>query len=114
MPYAIVINRAGTAWLVNLLFQPIARRSKRDPLRWVDPSFPGAEPGPAGSGLTILPLYRDDDAPWDRYEVLHAIEHFWALYKPDTLGRVVFKSTPPTRAEPAPPMDSRSGELSAA
>lgn len=111
LPHALVMNREGTVWAVNRLFQPLARRSKSDPNRWVPPHYPGAPPQPAGPGLTIVALWQDHKPPWADYQTLHAIENLWALWQPLSIGKPVCAATAqeknrtnqPTRAAAATP-----------
>ena len=98
LPYALVMDRNGTVWAVNRIFEPLSRRSKADPNRWVHPSMPGAPLRPIRPDvIAIVPLYDDANAPWADYEVLHAIENLWARMRPETVGRAVNKADRRTR-----------------
>ena len=112
LPYALVMDRNGVTWAVNRVFKPLSRRSKTDPNRWVDPSMPGAPPRPNRPDvISIVPLYDDERPPWADYQVLHAIEFLWQRWRPEIIGRRVYRADLCTRDDPDEAADEREPEL---
>ena len=95
LPYAVLVNKTGNAWLVNRLYQPLAFR----PTAWdarIPASnrqwwrYPGIDPDYV---LTTIFLWTDDLPPWDSPEALTSAEYQAHIF----LGRGVYTRPRGTR-----------------
>jgi hypothetical protein len=82
LPYALVVTNTGTAWVINRLHRPLARRSKlweawSGPERWPDKE----KSGPKRTDIiATIPLYSDHALPWDSYDALDAADYLASVF----------------------------------